>query len=87
MRVSGVRRSWLTPASISVRCWIERRRRTVFVPKSLGPLAAVRQVLSSRLADRLTGRTARRLIPRLEREVAALGRSFGEHSVEVGEGD
>jgi short-subunit dehydrogenase len=65
---------------------IERRRRTVFVPKSLAPLAAVRQLLSSRLADRLTGRTARRIIPRLEREVAALGRSFGANSVEVGSG-
>jgi short-subunit dehydrogenase len=66
---------------------IERRRRKVFVPKSLAPLSAVRQIFMSRLADRLTGRTARRIIPRLEREVAALGRSFGEHSVEVGRVD
>jgi hypothetical protein len=42
----------------------------------------VRQIFMSRLADRVTGRTARRIIPRLEREVAALGRSFGEHCVE-----
>ncbi|MFL5382696.1 MAG: SDR family oxidoreductase [Longimicrobiaceae bacterium] len=65
---------------------IERRRRKVFVPKSLGPLAAVRQLFMSRLSDRVTGRTARRIIPRLEREVAALGRSFGEHCVETRQG-
>jgi hypothetical protein len=56
----------------------------VFVPKSLGPLSAVRQLFMSRLSDRFSARTAGRLIPRLEREVAALGRSFGEHCVEVG---
>jgi short-subunit dehydrogenase len=64
---------------------IERRSRKVFVPKSLAPLSAVRQIFMSRLADRFTGRTARRIIPRLEREVTALGRSFGENSVEVDE--
>jgi short-subunit dehydrogenase len=62
---------------------IARRRRKVFVPKSLAPLAAVRQLFASPLAERATGRMAARVIPRLEREVAALGRSFGEHSVEV----
>ena len=66
---------------------IERRRRKVFVPKSLAPLSAVRQLFMSRLSDRFSGRTARRIIPRLEQEVAALGRSFGENSVEVGKGD
>jgi len=65
---------------------IERRRRKVFVPKSLAPLAAVRQLFMSRLSDRFTGRTARRIIPRLEREVEALGRSFGENCVEVRRG-
>jgi len=62
---------------------IERRKRKVFVPRSLGPLAAIRQLFSSPLAERVTGRTARRLLPRHEREVAALGRSFGAHSVET----
>ncbi|HEX8695428.1 MAG TPA: SDR family oxidoreductase [Longimicrobium sp.] len=62
---------------------IEKRRRKVFVPRSLGPFAAVRQLFASPLSDRVSGRTARRLIPRHEREVAALGRSFGAHSVEV----
>jgi short-subunit dehydrogenase len=61
---------------------VERRRRQVFVPRSLGPLAAVRQLFSSRLLDGISRRRAARAIPRLEREVAALGRSFGETSVE-----
>lgn len=62
---------------------IERRRRKVFVPRSLGPLAAVRQLFSSPLSDWATGRSARRIIPPLEGEVRALGRSFGAHSVEA----
>jgi hypothetical protein len=62
---------------------IERRSRKVFVPRSLGPLAAVRQLFSSPLSDWATGRSARRIIPRLEGEVRALGRSFGPHSVEA----
>jgi short-subunit dehydrogenase len=62
---------------------IERRSRKVFVPRSLGPLAAVRQIFSSPLSDWATGRSARRVIPRLEAEVRALGRSFGAHSVEA----
>ena len=65
---------------------IARRKRKVFIPKSLGPMAAVRQFFSSPLAERVLGAQARRIIPRLEREVTALGRSFGEHSVEVQEG-
>lgn len=65
---------------------IERRKRRVFVPRSLGPLAAVRQLFASPGAERVSARTARRLIPRLEAEVAALGRSFGAHSVEVAVG-
>ena len=65
---------------------IERRRRQVFVPRSLAPLAAVRQLFSSRLMDRVSLRRAAAAVPRLEREVAALGRSFGESSVGEGAG-
>lgn len=61
---------------------IERRRRQVFVPRSLGPLAAVRQLFSSRMMDRIAAKRAARAVPRLDREVAALGRSFGATSVE-----
>ncbi|HEX2191313.1 MAG TPA: SDR family oxidoreductase [Longimicrobiaceae bacterium] len=65
---------------------IERRRRRVFVPRSLAAFAALRQLLVGPLAERLSERQRRRMVPRLEEEVRALGRSFGEHSVETGEG-
>ncbi|HEY0016381.1 MAG TPA: SDR family oxidoreductase [Longimicrobium sp.] len=64
---------------------MERRRRKVFVPKSLAPLAAIRQFFSSPMAERATMKSAARMVPRLEAEVQALGRAFGEHS--VGRGD
>ncbi|HYP01147.1 MAG TPA: SDR family oxidoreductase [Pyrinomonadaceae bacterium] len=60
---------------------IERRRRKIYVPRSLAPLAAVRQLFASALAERVVGRHARRLVPQAEREVEALGRSFGLHSM------
>jgi NAD(P)-dependent dehydrogenase (short-subunit alcohol dehydrogenase family) len=64
---------------------IARRRRTVFVPRSLGRLAPFRQLLTSRLADRVVARQAGSLLPRLDADVRALGRSFGAHSVETGD--
>jgi NAD(P)-dependent dehydrogenase (short-subunit alcohol dehydrogenase family) len=60
---------------------MERRRRKVFVPKSLAPLAAIRQFFSSPMAERATLRSAARTVPRMEAEVLALGRSFGATSV------
>ena len=66
---------------------IARRSRRVFVPRSLGPLAAIRQLFASPLAERVTGRLTRRLLPELEREVRALGRAFGENSAGMGNGD
>lgn len=62
---------------------VEQRRRKVYVPRTLGPLAAVRQLFSSPLSERLMARRTRHAVPELEREVAALGRSFGSHSVEA----
>jgi hypothetical protein len=61
----------------------ERRRRRVLVPRSLGAVAAVRRFLSGSLAERAMGGPMRRMVPALEAEVQALGRSFGEHSVEL----
>ncbi|HJR09211.1 MAG TPA: SDR family oxidoreductase [Pyrinomonadaceae bacterium] len=60
---------------------IERRRRKIYVPRTLAPLAAIRQLFASTLSERIMGRHARRFIPQAEREVAALGRSFGLHSM------
>jgi hypothetical protein len=63
---------------------IERRRRKVYVPRSLAVMSALRTVLSSRLGEAVMRREARRSLPMLEGETAALGRSFGQHSVEAG---
>jgi short-subunit dehydrogenase len=60
---------------------IERRRRKIYVPRMLAPLAALRQLFASALSERIMGRHARRLVPQAEREVVALGRSFGLHSM------
>jgi NAD(P)-dependent dehydrogenase (short-subunit alcohol dehydrogenase family) len=62
---------------------IERRLRKVFVPRSLAPLAALRQLVMSPLGDYILRRNARRLLPEMEGEAATLGRAFGEHCVET----
>jgi NAD(P)-dependent dehydrogenase (short-subunit alcohol dehydrogenase family) len=63
---------------------IEGRRRKVFVPRSLAVVAALRSVLTSAIAERIFLRGVKTLLPRLEEEAAALGRPFGENSVETG---
>ena len=63
-----------------------RRRRKVFVPRSIGPLAAIRQLFASPLSEAVMRRNARRLIPMVEREVGSLGRAFGANSVGHGGG-
>lgn len=60
---------------------IERRKRKLYVPASLAPLAAARQFFASALAEYVMSRHARRLVPQAEREVLALGRSFGINSM------
>lgn len=62
---------------------MEKRKRKAFVPRSLGKYSALRQLMNSRFGDLLVAREMRSNVPRLEREVQQLGRSFGEHSVEV----
>ena len=60
---------------------IARRKRKIFIPKSLGVFSMIRQLLASPLADLVIARRASRMVPLAEQEVAALGRVFGEHSV------
>jgi hypothetical protein len=64
---------------------VERRSRKVYVPRSLGPLAAFRYLLASPISEFIVGRAARRLVPQAEREAVALGRAFGVNSVETTE--
>ncbi len=63
---------------------VERRKRKVYVPRTLAAAAAVRQFFMSSLADYLIGRQTRRTLPEVEAQVRALGRSFGANSCGLG---
>lgn len=54
---------------------IERRRRRVYAPRWVGLVAAARGLVSSRFGDRATRDLTPRLLPRMDEEVARLGRS------------
>lgn len=60
---------------------IADRRRKSYVPKALAPVGAVRQLFMSPVWEFFLKREARTAIPRVEKEVQALGRSFGASSV------
>lgn len=57
---------------------IERRSRRVNVPGVIGIAHWIRPLIHTRLADRLIAGTSASLLPRLEAEINALGRSVGE---------
>lgn len=61
---------------------IRKRKRKVFVPRILGPIAAIRQLFMGPIAEWYFARSARESLAQMEKEVMALGRSFGEHSAE-----
>ena len=61
---------------------IARRRRRIYVPRSIAAVQALRSAFVSPLAELIVGRVARTSIPRMEREIRALGRSFGRNSTE-----
>jgi NAD(P)-dependent dehydrogenase (short-subunit alcohol dehydrogenase family) len=61
---------------------LETRGRRVFVPRSVGVVSALRQVVTGAIAEKLLLHVARSRVPQFERDVAALdGRAFGAHSV------
>jgi NAD(P)-dependent dehydrogenase (short-subunit alcohol dehydrogenase family) len=62
---------------------LERRGRRVFVPRSVGVVAAWRQLVTGVVGERLVLARSRTAVPRLEREIADLrGQEFGASSVE-----
>lgn len=61
---------------------IEKRKRKVFVPKSLAPFAALRQLVMTPFGEYFMRRDTGRILPRMEDEVTRRGRHFGTHSVE-----
>ena len=61
---------------------LETRGRRVFVPRSVGTIAALRQLVTGALAEKLVLRASATQVPQLEQDIAALdGREFGTHSV------
>ncbi len=61
---------------------VERRARSVYVPRSLVFFAALRTLMWSPLGERYMLRIAARAVPKLEAEARAAGHAFGKHSVE-----
>lgn len=64
---------------------IARRRRRIFVPKSVGLLAALRPITFSWLGDLPILAQAKTMVPKLEEQFRASGRQFGRTSVGMGE--
>jgi hypothetical protein len=62
---------------------IEKRKRKVYVPRSIGLVQALRTIVISPLSDAVIRRTGRQgaMIEQMEDDVRKLGRSFGSHSV------
>ncbi len=61
---------------------LETRGRRVFVPRSIGTVSALRQLVTGAIAERIVMKASATQVPQLEREIAALdGREFGANSV------
>src|SRR4051794_4430589 len=61
---------------------METRGRRVFVPRSVGVVSALRQVVTGALAEKVAMKVSAARVPALERDIAALqGREFGTNSV------
>jgi short-subunit dehydrogenase len=59
---------------------LERRRRKVFVPRSVMLVYWLRTFLNSRLSERVIERQARTSVPLMEEQVRTLRRGFGTHT-------
>ncbi len=61
---------------------LETRGRRVFVPRSVGVVSAIRQIVTGVVADKVMLPIVRSRVPQLEKDIAALeGRQFGANSV------
>lgn len=65
---------------------IARRKRRVFVPKSVGVLAGLRPITFSWLGDLPVLAQARKAVPMLEEQFKRTGRAFGASSAGMGSG-
>jgi NAD(P)-dependent dehydrogenase (short-subunit alcohol dehydrogenase family) len=61
---------------------LETRGRRVFVPRSVGVVSALRQVITGAVGERLAMRISAGRVPELEADIRALnGQEFGAHSL------
>src|SRR6478672_3950086 len=61
---------------------LETRKRRVFVPRSVGVVSALRQVITGALGEKIAMKVSATQVPALEKDIAALGgRQFGKNSV------
>ena len=61
---------------------LETRGRRVFVPRSVGVVSALRQLVTGVVADEVAMKVSARRVPQLERDIRALnGQEFGRNSV------
>ena len=61
---------------------LERRGRRVFVPRSVGTVSALRQVITGALSEKLMLKISAGRVPQLEADIAKLdGQEFGKNSV------
>ncbi|WP_117213342.1 SDR family oxidoreductase [Allorhizocola rhizosphaerae] len=69
--------------ALSLMKGIEKRKRKVYVPRSIGLAQAARSIVLSGLGDFVVKRVMKNgaLVERMEADVRAVGRSFGRHSV------
>jgi NAD(P)-dependent dehydrogenase (short-subunit alcohol dehydrogenase family) len=60
---------------------LETRKRRVFVPRSVGVVSALRQVVTGALAEKVALKVSAQRVPQLEADIAELhGQEFGRHS-------
>jgi hypothetical protein len=60
---------------------IERRRRRIYIPRTLAIVQALRSLYTGPVAELIVRRKAKTMVPELEAEITKLGRWFGGSSV------
>jgi NAD(P)-dependent dehydrogenase (short-subunit alcohol dehydrogenase family) len=62
---------------------MEKRSARVFIPRAVSILYWFRSLVTSGVAERATAGEAAEMVPRMEREIAALGRSSSRRTAEI----
>jgi NAD(P)-dependent dehydrogenase (short-subunit alcohol dehydrogenase family) len=65
---------------------IAKRSRRIYVPKSVVAAMLSRPLTGSGIAERVLRRSLARMVPRMEQDAAAVGRSYGKHQTVNEEG-